>query len=105
MIKAICCGCGAEKSAAIKLCNECGAMPTSHEDRVVSVCLSSDCLKQENLRIARKYIRTKDRLPGFHVKVRREAERIVREMPEDFQLSNSFDLDAVLFEDRFLIED
>lgn len=104
MIKAICCGCGAEKSAPIKLCNECGAMPTSREDRVVSVCLSSECLKQTNLRIASLYIRKKDRLPGFHEKVKLTAERIVREMPEDFQLSQSFDLSELL-EDQFVLED
>ena len=105
MINAICCGCGAEKSAAIKLCNECGELPTSREDRIVSVCLSSDCLKQDNLRIAKSYIRKKNRLPGFHDKVRFEAERIVDQMPEDFQLSQSFVLEEVLMADRFLIED
>jgi len=106
MIEAICSGCGAEKSAAIKLCSQCSALPTTHEDRVISVCLSSDCLRQENLQVASQYIRKKNRLPGFHRKVRLKAEKIVSEMPEDFQLSQSFVLsEALLEEDQFVLED
>lgn len=99
MINAICSGCGAEKSAAIKLCNNCGALPTTEDDRKISVCLSKDCLRQDNLRIASLYIRKNKRLPGFHDKVLRKAEKIVSEMPEDFQLSQSFVLDKILFEE------
>jgi len=69
------------------------------------VCLSSDCLRQENLRVASQYIGKKKRLPGFHTKVRLKAEKIVSQMPEDFQLSQSFVLSEALFEDRFVLED
>ena len=105
MITAICSGCGAEKSAAIKLCSQCRELPTSHEERVVAVCLSEDCLRQKNLRIASLYIRKKGQLPGFRAKVKQKAERIVSQMPDDFQVSNSFVLDDSLFEEVFVIDD
>ena len=105
MIKALCFNCGAEKSAAIKLCNCCRALPTSREDRIVSACLSSDCLRQDNLRTAVQYMRLKNRLPGFHDKVRRKAEQIVDAMPEEFQVSQSFDLEAVFSEEEYAVLD
>jgi hypothetical protein len=103
MINAICFNCGSEKSAAIKMCSECRSLPTSEDDRIVSVCLSSDCLKQENLQIARKYMQKKDRLPGFHEKVLNKAEKIVSEMPDEFQISQSFEI-CDLLEERFVLD-
>lgn len=105
MIKAVCFNCGAEKSAAIKMCSSCRALPTSREDRIVSVCLSSDCLRQENLKTAVRYMAKKERLPGFHAKVRLKAEQIVDDMPEEFQVSQSFDLSESFFTDRFVLDD
>lgn len=105
MIKAVCFNCGAKKSRAIMLCNSCRSLPTSREDRVVSVCLSSDCLRQENLDIAVRYMRQKERLPGFHSKVRVKAEQIVDSMPEEFQISQSFDLSESFFTDHFVLDD
>lgn len=105
MIKAVCFNCCAEKSDAIKLCDSCRALPISREDRIVSVCLSSDCLRQENLEIAARYMAKKDRLPGFHAKVRIKAEQIVDEMPDEFQISQSFDLSESFFTDRFVLDD
>lgn len=105
VINAVCFNCGAEKSAPIKLCNECREMPTSYEDRVVSVCLSKDCLRQENLSRASKYIQKKQRLPGFYTKVRRKAEQIVGKMPDTFQVSQSIDLSESFFQERFVLDD
>ncbi len=104
-MNAICYNCGSEKSAPIKLCVHCKELPTSHEDRVVSVCLSNECLRPENLEIASRYIQLKQRLPGFHAKVRNKAERIVSQMPEEFQISQSFDIEEALFEDQYVLED
>lgn len=105
MIKAVCFNCGAEKSAPIKLCENCRALPTSREDRVISVCLSSECLRQENLLIAARYMAKKERLPGFHDKVRVKAEQIVRDMPDEFQISQSIDLSESFFTDHFVFDD
>jgi len=105
MINALCFSCGAEKSAAIKLCENCRALPTSHEDRVVSVCLSNDCLRQDNLEIASRYMQQKERLPGFRTKVRQKAERIVSEMPDQLQISHSFDLSESFFTEHFVLDD
>lgn len=105
MIKAVCFNCGAKKSAAIKLCSSCRAMPLSNEDRMVSVCLSSDCLRQDNLIAANRYIEKKGRLPGFHEKVRLKAQKIVDEMPDQFQISQSFDLSESFFTERFVLDD
>ncbi len=104
-MNAVCFNCGNEKSAAIKLCANCKAMPTSHEDRILSVCLSSDCLRQENLRIASRYIDKKNRPPGFHAKVTEKAERIVDEMPDTFQISQSIEISGLLFENLFVLDD
>lgn len=105
MIEAICFNCGAEKSSAIKLCKNCRALPSSEEDRLVSVCLSADCLRQENLRTASKYIRKKNRLPGFHKKVLVKAQKIVEEMPDQFQLSQSFIFTDSFITERFVLDD
>lgn len=105
MIKAVCFNCGVEKSRAIMLCNSCHALPISREDRVISVCLSNDCLRQDNLVTAVRYMRQNERLPGFHRKVRVKAEQIVDSMPEDFQLSESFDFPESFFTDHFMIDD
>ncbi len=78
-------------------------MPTTPESRLIAVCLSSDCLRQDNLRIASLYIRKKDRLPGFHDKVLDKARKIVSEMPEEFQLSQSFVLEKILLEDSRVV--
>ncbi|QEG24554.1 hypothetical protein [Mariniblastus fucicola] len=105
MIEAVCFNCGAEKSAAIKLCGSCRSLPTSYEDRVASVCLSNECLRQDNLEVATRYIQQKKRKPGFHDKVRRKAEQIVNKMPDQFQISQSFDLSESFFEERFVLDD
>ena len=102
-MNAICFNCGAEKSSAIKMCEECHELPITHQDRLTSVCLSSECLRQDNLETAAKYIQKTNRLPGFHDKVIRRAEAIVSRMPEEFQLSQSFDLDEI-FEEECVLE-
>ena len=79
-------------------------MPISREDRIISVCLSGECLRQENLEIASRYIHQKDRLPGFRDKVRQKAETIVDRMPDELQVPNSF-VSASFFEERFVVED
>jgi len=99
-MNAICYKCGAEKSAAIKLCDDCHALPITQDDRFVSVCLSADCLKQKNLRIASSYIQEKDEPPGFHSKVVTRARQIVAKMPEEFQLSQSISLSDIFEEDE-----
>lgn len=101
-MNAICFSCGAEKSAAIKMCQQCHELPVSRQDRLTSVCLSSSCLRQDNLVTAAKYIRKTQRLPGFHEKVLRRAEQIVSQMPEEFQLSQSFDIDEMFHEEYVL---
>ena len=105
IMNAVCFNCGCGKSSAIKLCSNCHEMPTSHEDRVVSVCLSIECLRPENLEIASRYMRKKNRLPGFHEKVTVKAEKIVSQMPDNFQISQSFDFSGTFFEDNFVLDD
>ena len=104
-MNAVCFNCGCEKSSAIKLCSNCKEMPTSHEDRVISVCLTVECLRQENLEIASRYMQKKKRLPGFHDKVTRKAEKIVSQMPDSFQISQSFDFSEMFFADNFVLDD
>jgi len=103
-MNAVCFNCGYEKSAAIKLCSHCNEMPISHEDRIVSVCLTLDCLREENLQIASRYMRMKNRLPGFHKKVRSKAEEIVSKMPDEFQVSYSFDLSSAFSDEEFVLD-
>jgi len=102
-MNAICFNCGCKKSSAIKMCEECHELPVNYQDRITSVCLSSDCLRQDNLVTAAKYIRKTHRLPGFHDKVIRRAESIVARMPEEFQLSQSFDIDA-MFDEEYVLD-
>lgn len=50
-------------------------------------------------------MRKKNRLPGFHEKVTVKAEKIVSQMPDNFQISQSFDFSGTFFEDNFVLDD
>ncbi len=91
-MKAICFECGKEKSAAIKLCRHCQAMPITRREKILSVCLSSDCLRPRNLLFSQAHIFKRGLPPGFRAKVIRTAMEIVDQLPDELQVSASFEL-------------
>ncbi len=65
MSSALCFKCGAKKTDATKLCNQCMSAPRSFDDLVLSYCLSSECVKPETLTKCREYLIQKKRPPKF----------------------------------------
>ncbi len=91
-MNAICFECGEEKSAAMKMCGSCKALPMIRREKILSICLSSDCLKQRNLVFSQQHIFRRGRPPGFRAKVIREAMMIVDRLPDNLQVEHSFEL-------------
>lgn len=87
------------------LCASCRALPTTKEERILSVCLSRKCIKEENLIKSSKYIQKKGRTPGFHEKVKSKAEKIVDLMPEHIEMSQSIELSASFFQEDLISDD
>ena len=103
-MNAICFECGKEKSSAIKMCRHCKAMPIARREKILSFCLSSDCLKQRNLVFSQDHIFTRGRPPGFRATVIRDAIAIVDQLPEELQVTGSFKLSEVFdFEEAELV--
>ena len=88
-MKAICFECGKEKSAAIKMCSHCKALPIKRREKIVSFCLSAECLTQRNLLFSQNHIFRQGRPPGFRATVIRAAMAIVDQLPDDLQVANT----------------
>ena len=65
--------------------------------KILSFCLSSDCLTQRNLRFSQNHIFKRGRPPGFRSTVIREAMAIVDQLPDNLQIANTLELTG-LFE-------
>ncbi len=65
--------------------------------KILSFCLSSDCLRQRNLRFSQNHIFKQGRPPGFRSTVIREAMAIVDQLPDTLQVASTSEL-SELFE-------
>ena len=97
MIRAICFRCGKEKDRALERCKRCQAMPESRRHQIRSLCMSAECLKQENLAKCLEYVKSKKRFPKFHDKVKQQAIQILEQQlqsakatSQSIELSSSF---------------
>ncbi|MEM7453866.1 MAG: hypothetical protein AAF456_05865 [Planctomycetota bacterium] len=88
--KSVCFRCGDYKKKPLKMCPTCLAIPEDRDDKILSVCMSLECIKEENLRKCSKYIKKKGRCPNF-------KERVVKKAIE--MLEQHFDLDMSSQED------
>lgn len=86
------------------MCAHCHTLPESRADKILSMGLSTDCIREENVKKAGKYIRKKGRPPKLHAKVAQRATKLVNEY-EPPDLSNSIELSASFFDMGDLIED
>ena len=103
-MQAVCYKCGGEKNEPMKMCAHCHTLPELFEDQILSMGLSTDCIRAENVQKAGKYIRKKGRPPKLHTKVRAKAKKLVRAyQPQD--LSASMEMSASFFDMSDLIED
>ncbi len=97
-MQAICFRCGEEKKFALKMCSHCQALPQDRNDRIVSLSLSIQCLKEKNLIRASKYIKIKKRIPRFHENVTKRATELVEEETFDPSSSMSIELSESFFD-------
>ncbi len=98
MIRAICFRCGAQKSAPLKMCGECLVIPEIERHQLRSLCLSSDCMKQDNLKVCGKYLKKKKRLPKIHEKVIRRAQKKFRQLEAVHSNSQSMEFSSSFFD-------
>ncbi|MEM7784581.1 MAG: hypothetical protein AAF939_05715 [Planctomycetota bacterium] len=105
-MQAVCYKCGNEKQDPLKMCGACHALPESDEDRIVSICLSDQCLKQKHLLVATQYIKTKKKLPGIHPNVAKKARQIHAKLPRrPINASQSIELSASFFQEDLFADD
>ena len=96
---AVCYKCGEEKKFPLTMCNHCQAIPESSKDRIASMSLSAECLKEKNLIKASNYIKLKKRLPQFHETVTTKATQLAKQNSEaDSSSSMSFELSESFFD-------
>ena len=95
-MQAVCYKCGEEKKFPLTLCNHCQAVPHDLDDRVASMALSAECLKEKNLIKASNYIKIKKKLPRFHDVVMDKAKALVAKTID--QSTQSFELSASFFD-------
>lgn len=98
MIHAICFRCGAQKSEPLNMCGDCHVIPEIERHQLRSICLSSDCLKQENLEICARYLKKKKRLPKIHDKVIRRAQQKLRTLEAVHSNSQSMEFSSAFFD-------
>jgi len=80
-------------------------MPITRREKIMSVCLSSECLKQRNLVFSQNHILKRGLPPGFRATVIREAMAIVDQLPDTFQVDPAFELPAEFELQEALITD
>ena len=70
-------------------------MPIRRREKIVSFCLSAQCLTPRNLQFSQNHIFKQGRPPGFRATVIREAMAIVDQLPDDLQVANTIVLDGL----------
>ena len=96
-MQAICYSCGASKSSPLKVCGGCHTAPSKHDDQILSLCLSLECVKQDTLGRCRKYFEKKKRPPRFKEKIVKLAEMLLDEQLGN-SASHSLEFSSSLFE-------
>ena len=95
---AICFKCGGRKNDPLRMCSSCHALPESEQDRLISLALSSKCLKDKNLLKASEYIQRKKRPPRFSEGVKEKARQLLEASAVVANNSQSIELSASFFE-------
>jgi hypothetical protein len=84
-------------------CEFCKQKPGTRVERIASMALSIECLKEHNLKKGSAYIKKTKRLPKFHESIERKAIQLVEahlevDEPKEF---DSADLSSAFFEFDF----
>ena len=87
------------------MCSHCKALPIKRREKIVSFCLSAECLTQRNLLFSQNHIFRQGRPPGFRATVIRAAMAIVDQLPDDLQVANTIVLDGLFdVQEAMLVE-
>lgn len=108
-MEAVCFACGHEKKGPLLSCPKCQVKPLSRRDRLASMCLSTRCLPEKQLRVGAEFIKTKGKIPGFSENVVKKATELLNavqgtssseDVSTSFEFSESFfDFDGKLRSD------
>ena len=84
-------------------CEFCKTKPSHHDDRVASMALSTECLKEPTLKKGSDFIKRTKRLPKFHQSIENKATQLVESYIEvsPSENSDSIDLSSSFFEFEF----
>lgn len=100
---AVCFECGGAKLAPMAKCEFCKKKPSSREDRIASLALSSECLQEHNLKKGSDFIKKHKRRPKFHESLQSKATQLVEAYIEVSPSNNSdsIDLSSSFFDFSF----
>lgn len=79
---ALCFECGNRKTGALKLCSRCGAVPKTQDEKVLSLCLSLECVTQKTLLVCQRHFEKKKRAPRFKESIVQRATKCLEEQVE-----------------------
>jgi len=104
---ALCFECGSKKNGAMRLCKQCHAVPKSDEERVLSLCLSLECVTQRTLNNCRAYFKKKNKSPRFKPPIVQRAKEFLDEQMENSSGNQSVEFSSSVFnfDDMNLVED
>ena len=103
-MSALCFKCGNHKTGALKLCSKCDAIPETKEEKVLSLCLSLECVTQQTLKVCQRHFEKKQRAPRFKDVIVERATKCLEEQIES-GTDNSIMFSASVFDFSDLIEE
>lgn len=102
---ALCFSCGTKKQSALKLCGQCHAVPKTQEEKVLSLCLSLECVSHQSLNTCRRYFHRKNKPPRFKPPVIKRAKDSLQEMMASSGVERSIEFSSSVFNFEDLIQD
>lgn len=87
------------------MCAHCHMLPETRAERILSFGLSTQCIRQENVKKASKYIHKKGKPPKLHTKVRAKAKQLAKAYRQPIDSSKSMEFSASFFDFNDLVID
>lgn len=95
---ALCFECGSKKSGALKLCKQCHAVPKTQDEKVLSLCLSLECVTQQTLNNCSKYFKKKNKAPRFKAPIVQRATEFLEEQQDGAGTNQSIEFSSSAFD-------
>ena len=87
------------------MCAKCHTLPETRAEKILAFGLSTQCIKEENVIKAGRYIRKKGKPPRLHDKVKAKAKQLAKAYRQPVDVSKSLELSASFFDFEDLVTD